>query len=69
MQCIKVDFPEPDGPMMAVNDPASMARVTLLTATTGRDPPSPNTFVKFWAPQAGATAGGAMLTIGTFLDS
>ena len=48
--------------MMAVNEPGSMARVTLLTATTGRGPPSPNTFVRFWAPHAGAGVGGAMLT-------
>ena len=64
MQCIRVDLPDPDGPMMAVKDPASMVMVTSLTATTGRGPPSPNTLVRFWAPQAGAVTGGAMLTIG-----
>ena len=25
-QCIKVDFPEPDGPIMATNSPSAMSR-------------------------------------------
>ena len=34
MQCISVDLPEPDGPMMAVNSPGANSTVTLSRATT-----------------------------------
>ena len=34
MQCMRVDFPEPDGPMMAVNSPAAKETETLSRAVT-----------------------------------
>ena len=34
MQCMSVDLPEPDGPMMALKRPVSNATVTWSTATT-----------------------------------
>src|SRR5690606_10012190 len=39
-QCMSVDLPEPDGPMMAVNRPASKPTVTASSAITavGPDP-------------------------------
>ncbi len=33
-QCISVDFPEPDGPMMAVKRPASKSTLTSSSART-----------------------------------
>ena len=38
MQCISVDLPEPEGPMMAVNRPRSKAQVTASSATTRVSP-------------------------------
>ena len=40
MQCISVDLPEPDGPMIAVKWPRSKLQVTASRATT-RVSPSP----------------------------
>ena len=40
MQCIRVDLPEPDGPMIAVKRPRSNAQLTESRATT-RVSPSP----------------------------
>ena len=37
-QCISVLLPEPDGPMMAVNCPASKATVTPSRARTSLSP-------------------------------
>ena len=37
-QCISVDLPEPDGPMIAVNLPASKATVTPSRARTSVSP-------------------------------
>ena len=37
-QCISVDFPEPLGPITAVNSPASMSRVTSSSATIRASP-------------------------------
>ncbi len=37
-QCISVDLPEPDGPMMAVNCPRAMSTSTLSSATTRVSP-------------------------------
>ena len=34
MQCMSVDFPEPEGPMTAVNRPRSKATLTLSSART-----------------------------------
>jgi hypothetical protein len=34
MQCINVDFPDPDGPMTAVNWPRSKVTLTSLSART-----------------------------------
>ena len=33
-QCISVDLPEPDGPMIAVNSPLANSTVTSSSATT-----------------------------------
>jgi len=38
MQCIRVDLPEPEGPMMAVNSPRPNATETLSSATTRVSP-------------------------------
>ncbi len=38
MQCIKVDLPEPEGPMMAVKWPAMKSTSTLSSATTSVSP-------------------------------
>jgi hypothetical protein len=35
MMCSSVDFPDPDGPMIAANSPWLMVRLTLSSATTG----------------------------------
>ncbi len=40
MQCMRVDLPEPEGPMMAVNSPWGKATLTSSRATT-RVSPSP----------------------------
>ena len=37
-RCISVDFPEPDGPMMAVNWPAGKDSVTPASACTAVSP-------------------------------
>src|SRR3954452_19714100 len=42
-QCINVDFPDPDGPMIAVYSPFAKATVTSSNATT-RVSPTPYTF-------------------------
>ena len=34
MQCMRVDLPEPEGPMMAVNRPAAKSMSTPSSATT-----------------------------------
>ena len=47
-QCINVDFPDPDGPMIAVNCPPGMLRLTLLSAITAVSP-VPYTFRAFSA--------------------
>src|SRR4051812_29027048 len=44
MQCSRVDLPEPDGPMMAVNSPAGNTTVTPSSARTSVWP-LPYTFV------------------------
>ena len=38
MQCSSVDFPEPLGPITAVNSPAPRLRVTLSSATMRASP-------------------------------
>ena len=38
MQCISVDLPEPEGPMMAVNRPVSNSSVTSSSAMTAVSP-------------------------------
>ena len=38
MMCIRVDLPEPDGPMMATNSPWSIRSETPRSASTSRDP-------------------------------
>ena len=38
MQCIRVDFPEPDGPMTAVNQPRSKVTLTPSRAWTAACP-------------------------------
>jgi hypothetical protein len=38
MQCSSVDFPEPDGPMTAVNDPAGISMLTPASAVTAAGP-------------------------------
>ena len=38
MQCISVDLPEPDGPMIAVNWPAAKSTSTSSRATTWVSP-------------------------------
>ena len=38
MQCIKVDLPEPDGPMMAVNRPRVNSTSTDRSAVTAVSP-------------------------------
>lgn len=38
MQCISVDLPEPDGPMIAVNRPRSNSTETESSATTRASP-------------------------------
>ena len=52
MQCISVDLPDPDGPMIAVNEPLAMATETSSTATTGASPVV-KTFLRCWVPHAG----------------
>ena len=36
--CIRVDLPEPDGPMMATYSPAEMDRLTPRSAATAMEP-------------------------------
>ena len=38
MTFISVDLPDPDGPMIATNSPASTVRLTPRTAATSRLP-------------------------------
>ena len=38
MQCMSVDLPEPDGPMIAVNCPRAKSHVTASRATTRVSP-------------------------------
>ena len=38
MQCIRVDFPDPDGPIIAVNSPAPNAASTPSRARTSASP-------------------------------
>ncbi len=38
MQCMSVDLPEPDGPMMAVKQPFGNATSTLSSAITRASP-------------------------------
>ena len=38
MQCIRVDFPEPDGPMIAVSLPRSKSTETPARACTSASP-------------------------------
>ena len=38
MQCIRVDFPDPDGPMMAVNSPVPKEASTPSRARTSASP-------------------------------
>ena len=40
MQCRRVDLPDPDGPMMALNRPVGNSTVTPARARTAA-PPSP----------------------------
>jgi hypothetical protein len=51
-QCMRVDLPEPEGPMMAVNRPAGTARLTLSRARTAVSP-RPYTLVTASARAAG----------------
>ena len=45
MQCSRVDLPEPDAPMIALNRPAGMSRVTDRRALT-RVVPDPYVLVR-----------------------
>ncbi len=38
MMCMRVDLPDPEGPVMATNSPSSMVVVTPRTASTSRIP-------------------------------
>ena len=38
VQCMRVDLPDPDGPMMAVKRPAGNPTVTSSSATTAVSP-------------------------------
>jgi len=38
MQCSSVDFPDPDGPITAVNDPAGISTLTPASAVTTAGP-------------------------------
>ena len=60
MQCISVDLPEPDGPMMAVNWPAAKSTSTPSSARTSVSP-LPYDFV---APRADAAAKTAAERVG-----
>ena len=51
MQCIRVDFPDPDGPMIAVKRPRGIPTVTPSSATT-RASPCPYTFAIRWVRAA-----------------
>ena len=42
-----MDFPEPDGPMIATNSPARTRRLTPLSACTAAGP-SPYTLIRSW---------------------
>ncbi len=39
--CIRVDLPEPEGPMMATNSPSFTEKVTPFKACVEASPPSP----------------------------
>jgi len=56
MQCSNVDFPDPEGPMIAVRRPASKPMVTSSRAVTSVTP-RPYTFVAAAARAATAVAG------------
>jgi len=51
MHCISVDFPEPDGPMTAVNRPRSKDTLTSSSARTDAAP-VPYTLLRFSARAA-----------------
>ena len=51
-----VVFPEPEGPMITTNSPASMARETSLTARTALRP-SPKVFTRFAQLRTGSAMG------------
>src|SRR6266508_1546642 len=55
-QCISVDLPEPDGPMMAVNAPRASSTLTPRSAVTCASP-LPYTFQTSWACAATAASG------------
>ncbi len=38
IRCIRVDLPDPDGPMIAVNSPESMSKSTWSSAVTVAEP-------------------------------
>src|SRR5918992_14806 len=57
-QCRSVDFPDPDGPMIAVNAPRANAMLTPRSAGTAAGP-RPYTFTTSVA----TTAGGALTTV------
>ena len=57
-QCISVDLPDPEGPMMAVKCPCSISMSTSLRATT-RASPSPYTLVR---PRAEAAVVAVVVT-------
>ena len=63
MQCIRVDLPEPEGPMIALKRPVSKATSTPSMARTAFSP-SPYTFVAptVLAAAPMAAAGGAVTT-------
>ena len=54
MTCMSVDFPLPDGPMIAVSRPGAMSRLTSSSATT-EPSPAPYRFVTCSTRAAGST--------------
>ncbi len=52
MMFMAVDFPEPDGPMIATNSLSAIARSTPASACTAAGP-VPKTLVTFWRAMSG----------------
>lgn len=63
-QCMSVDLPEPEGPMIAANSPRRNATETLSRATTWASD-CPYTLVRFTAEAAAAGSTGGVRWAGT----